>query len=548
MKKYTIGIDYGTLSGRAVLVRVADGAVVAESSMAYPHGVMDETLPDGTPLPHKFALQHPRDYLDVLYTVLPDVIRQAGVSPQEIAGVGVDFTSCTVIPVKADGTPLCFLPEFALDKHAYVKLWKHHAAQEQADRIRELAEARGETWLARYGGKISSEWMFPKILEILEKAPHIYEAADRFIEAGDWLVWMLTGRETRSASVAGFKSFWGEDGCYLTNDFLTALDPRLDGILGTKIPHEVWQNGVNTGYVSPAAQAKTGLAPETAVAPCILDAHVAFPALGLREPGQMLMIVGTSGVDIVMSEKEVAVPGICGFVNHGILPGYFGYEAGQCCVGDGFDWFVKNCVPASYTEAAREAGMSIHAYLRDKASRLRIGESGLVALDWWNGNRSILNDSSLSGMILGLTLRTKPEEIYRALLESCAYGTRMIIENFEKHGIAVTELYAAGGIAIKDPLMMQIYSDVTGKPIRIASNTQAPAVGSAIFGATAAGLFPSLYEAAAVMGRVREDIYTPDPDAHAAYDKLYREYEILHDYFGRGVNDVMKRLRNTLPL
>ena len=543
MKKYTIGIDFGTLSGRAVLVRVADGAVMAESALAYPHGVMDEALPDGTPLPPKFALQHPQDYLDVLYTTLSDVIRQSGVSPEEIGGVGVDFTSCTVIPVKADGTPLCFLPEFENEKHAYVKLWKHHGAQAQADRILSLAKERGETWPSLYGDRISSEWMFPKILEVLEEAPHVYEAADRFIEAGDWIVWMLTGHEARSASVSGFKSFWGETGCRLSEDFLTALHPGLAGIIGTKIPREVYQNGTSTGFVCESAREKTGLAPETAVAPTVLDAHVAFPALGLSKVGQMLLVIGTSGVNIVMADSEVSVPGICGVAPHGIMPGHFGYDSGQCAIGDIFDWFVKNCVPASYTDAAKAEGISIHAYLREKAARLRPGESGLLALDWWNGNRSVINDSSLSGMILGLTLRTKPEEIYRALLEACAYGTRKIIESFEECGVAVTELFACGGIAIKDPLMMQIYADVTGRPIRVAANTQAAAVGAAIFGASAAGLFPSLYDAAAAMGRVREDAYTPDSDARAAYDRLYREYEILHDYFGRGTNEVMHRLR-----
>ena len=543
MKKYTIGIDFGTLSGRAVLVRVADGAVMAESALAYPHGVMDEALPDGTPLPPKFALQHPQDYLDVLYTTLSDVIRQSGVSPEEIGGVGVDFTSCTVIPVKADGTPLCFLPEFENEKHAYVKLWKHHAAQAQADRILSLAKERGETWPSLYGDRISSEWMFPKILEVLEEAPHVYEAAERFIEAGDWIVWMLTGHEARSASVSGFKSFWGETGCRLSEDFLTALHPGLAGIIGTKIPREVYQNGTSTGFVCESAREKTGLAPETAVAPTVLDAHVAFPALGLSKVGQMLLVIGTSGVNIVMADSEVSVPGICGVAPHGIMPGHFGYDSGQCAIGDIFDWFVKNCVPASYTDAAKAEGISIHAYLREKAARLRPGESGLLALDWWNGNRSVINDSSLSGMILGITLRTKPEEIYRALLESCAYGTRKIIESYEECGVAVTELFACGGIAIKDPLMMQIYADVTGRPIRVAANTQAAAVGAAIFGASAAGLFPSLYDAAAVMGRVREDAYTPDSAARAAYDRLYREYEILHDYFGRGANEVMHRLR-----
>ena len=542
MTKYTIGIDFGTLSGRAVLVRIPDGTVVAESSLAYPHGVMDEFLPDGTPLPQKFALQHPQDYLDVLYTTLTTVIRDSGVSPEDIAGLGVDFTSCTVIPVKEDGTPLCFLPEFEHEKHAYVKLWKHHAAQKQADRMLDLAKARGESWLPLYGDKISSEWMFPKILEVLEEAPHVYEAADRFMEAGDWIVWMLTGHEARSASVSGFKSFWGENGCRLSEDFLTALHPGLQGLLGTKIPHEVYQNGENTGYVCPAAQKKTGLGPHTAVAPIVLDAHVAFPALGLREVGQMLLVIGTSGCHIIMNDKEVAVPGICGVSPNGIMPGPFGYDAGQCAVGDIFDWFVKNCVPASYAEAAKAEGISIHAYLRNKAAKLRPGESGLLALDWWNGNRSIINDSSLSGMILGMTLRTKPEEIYRALLEACAYGTRKIIESYEECGVAVNELFACGGIAIKDPLMMQIYTDVTGRPIRVAANTQAAAVGAAIFGASAAGLFPSLYDAAAAMGRVREDAYRPNTDAHAAYDRLYREYLTLHDYFGRGTNDVMRRL------
>jgi L-ribulokinase len=257
----------------------------------------------------------------------------------------------------------------------------------------------------------------------------------------------------------------------------------------------------------------------------------------------MLLVIGTSGVNIVMADSEVSVPGICGVAPHGIMPGHFGYDSGQCAIGDIFDWFVKNCVPASYTDAAKAEGISIHAYLREKAARLRPGESGLLALDWWNGNRSVIDDSSLSGMILGLTLRTKPEEIYRALLEACAYGTRKIIESFEECGVAVTELYACGGIAIKDPLMMQIYADVTGRPIRVAANTQAAAVGAAIFGASAAGLFPSLYDAVSVMGRVREDAYTPDSDARAAYDRLYREYETLHDYFGRGANEVMHRLR-----
>ena len=541
-KKYTIGIDFGTLSGRALLVD-QDGAEIADAVMEYPHGVMDAFLPDGTPLPPDFALQHPQDYLDVLGAVIPAVLEKAGVAPRDVVGVGVDFTACTMLAVKEDGTPLCFLPEFAGEPHAWAKLWKHHAAQAQADRITALAEARGEAWLARYGGRISSEWLFPKILETLEKAPAVYEAADRFIEAGDWIVWRLTGRETHNACAAGYKAIWSAEEGYPPREFFAALDARLADVVGTKVSREVIPIGTLAGRVTPEAAARTGLCPGTAVAAAEMDAHVAFAALGITEPGRMLLIIGTSGCHMVMGERAVEVPGACGIVRDGILPGYYGYEAGQCCVGDHFDWFVHRCVPGEYWDEARAAGVSIHRILREKASRLAPGGSGLLALDWWNGNRSVLVDAQLSGMMLGMTLRTKPEEMYRALLEAVAYGTRMIIDTFERCGVPVTELLAGGGIAEKDPLMMQIYADVTGRAIRLSGSSQAPALASAIHGAAAAGLYPSLAAAAKAMGRLRDVVYTPDPASRAVYEKLYAEYVTLHDYFGRGANDVMKRLR-----
>ena len=543
MKAYSIGVDFGTLSGRAVLVRHADGAEIAASTYTYPHAVMDRTLPDGTVLPPDFALQHPQDYLDVLANTIPAVLAQAGVHAEEIAGIGIDFTACTMLPVKADGTPLCLTPQFASQPHAYVKLWKHHAAQAQADRINALAEERGKKWLSRYGGKISSEWMMPKILETLEKAPEVYAAADRLIEAADWITWTLCGEEHRSACHAGYKAIWHDRDGY-PEEFLSALHPGLAGIVGTKIPREAFSVGVKIGEMTEKGASLCGLVPGIAVASANIDAHVALPAVGVTEPGKLLMIMGTSTCHILLGEEEREVPGMCGVVRGGAMPGYLAYEAGQSCVGDHFDWFVKNCVPAAYFAEAEKQGVSIHKILREKAKKLAVGESGLVALDWWNGNRSVLVDADLTGVMLGMTLTTRPEEIYRALLEATAYGTRVIIENFENAGVSVGDLYACGGIAEKDELMMQIYADVTGREIRISGSPQAPALGSAIFGAVAAGAFDSVSEAAARMGKVKDLVYRPNSEAHEMYSRLFAEYLILHDYFGRGANDVMKRLKD----
>ena len=543
MKQYSIGIDFGTLSGRAVLVRHADGKELASAVMEYPHGVMDRELWDGTPLPPDFALQHPQDYLDVLADVVPRVLAEAGITAGEIAGVCVDFTSCTVIPALADGTPLCFLEKFAHNPHAYVKLWKHHAAQPQADRINALAAERGEAWLKRLGGKISPEFMLPKALELLECAPEVYEAAELLIDAGDWINLMLTGEDHRSACAAGYKGLWHYRDGYPA-DFIRALDPRMADLIGKKIPADVVPVGAKVGEITAEGAKRCSLAVGTAVGASIIDAHAALPAAGITDPGRLLLIVGTSGVQIVLGEEDRDVPGMCGVVRDGVIPGYLAYESAQAALGDQFDWFVKNCVPAAYTAEAEAAGMNIHKFLREKAKKLAVGESGLVALDWWNGNRSVLLNMNLTGLIVGLTLTTRPEEIYRALLESTAYGTRMIIDNYEACGIAVDEIIAAGGIAVKDELIMQIYADVTGREIRIVASAQSGALGSAILAAAAAGAFPSVKDAAAAMGGVREDlVYVPDPEARKAYDLLYAEYTLLHDTFGRGENDVMKRLK-----
>ncbi len=542
MKQYVIGIDFGTLSGRCVLLDTVSGKELAESVLAYPHGVMVEELPSGKRLPSLFALQHPEDYLLVLRTTIRDVLQKSGVTPEEVAGLGIDFTACTVLPIDKDGTPLCMTARFADEPHAYVKLWKHHAAQPMADRINELAEKRNEKWLPLYGGKISSEWAFSKILETVEEAPAVFEATDRFIEAGDWLSLVLTGEETHSAVFAGYKWIWNAEDGYPSNDFLKALHPALDGIVGTKVSNKVLGIEETAGILNEKGAKLTGLAVGTTLALPMIDAHAAMPALGIAGAGELMMIVGTSTCHILNASENVPANGVCGCVKNGVIPGLYTYEAGQSAVGDIFDWYVSGHVPASYTEEAAKQGISIHKLLREKASLLTPGESGLLALDWLGGNRSTLMDAELTGLLLGMTLQTKPEEIYRAWLESTAYGTRAILDVFTKNGIEVKRVVAAGGIAQKDDLMMQIYADVIGTDIHIAGSSQAGARGSAIYAATAAGLYETLADAVSALAIPDSRTYHPNPEHVEKYQALYAEYQTLYQYFGKE-NLVMKRLK-----
>ncbi len=548
MSKFSIGVDFGTLSGRAVIVNVENGDEVAVSVFEYPHGVMDEKLPGGTSLGVDWALQHPQDYLDVFRETIPAVMKKAGVKAEDVIGVGTDFTACTMLPVTADGTPLCFIDKYKANPHAWIKLWKHHAAQDAANRLNSVAEERGETFLKRYGGKISSEWLIPKIMQIADEAPEIYDAADRFIEAADWVIWQLTGNEMRNTCTGGYKAIWHKHDGYPSNDFFKALNPKMEKLADEKLSRTLYPVGTRAGGITPEAAKLTGLLVGTAVAVGNVDAHVSVPAVGITSAGKMLAIMGTSTCHMLLGEKEKTVPGMCGVVEDGIIEGFFGYEAGQSCVGDHFQWFVENCTPADYKAEADKRGIDLHALLTEKASALNPGESGLVALDWWNGNRSVLVDVDLTGMIVGMTLATKPEEIYRALIEATAYGTKMIIDTFEENGVPVDEYYAAGGIAEKNPFVMQIYADVTGKEMKISGSPQAPALGSAMFGALAAGKTAGGYDkienAAAAMAKVKPFSYKPVPANVEVYKKLYAEYKILHDYFGRGANDVMKRLKD----
>jgi L-ribulokinase len=537
-----IGVDFGTLAARALVVRVRDGSGLGTAVHDYRHGVMDAALAaTGEALPPDWALQDPEDYRDALRAAVPAAVADAGIRPEQVIAIGTDFTACTVLPALADGTPLCQLPGLVGRPHAYPKLWKHHAAQRQADRINATAEDLGEPWLARYGGRISSEWQFAKGLQLLEEDPELYRRAERWIEAADWIIWQLTGTETRNACTAGYKGI-RQDGRYPSREFLAALNPSFAGFAADKLEHPISPLGARAGSLTARAAEWTGLPAGIAVAVGNVDAHVTPPAAQAIAAGQMVAIMGTSTCHVMNGSTLGEVPGMCGVVDGGITAGLWGYEAGQSGVGDIFAWFAEHCAGEDYPQQAARRGVSLHDLLSEQAAKQAAGAHGLVALDWLSGNRSVLVNHQLSGAIVGLTLATTAADIYRALLESTAFGTRVIIDAFENAGLPVGELVVAGGL-MRNELLMQIYADVTRRPLSLMGELQGPALGSAIHAAVAAGAYPDVPAAAAAMGRKQAGAYVADPASADVYDQVYAEYLRLHDYFGRGGNEAMLRLR-----
>jgi len=546
--KFALGIDYGTESGRAVVVRVRDGKLMSSSLVPYPDGVIDERLPGGPKLEPDWALQNPLDYLYVLEKAVPKALKEAKVKAEDVIGIGTDFTASSPLPTKADGTPLSAVPKYRKTPHAYVKLWKHHAAQPEANRINEVGRERNEEFLRIYGGKYSSEWFFSKLLQVLDEAPDVYDATDRFIEAADWIVWQLTGEEKRNTCTAGYKGMWVKGKGFPSSEFFRALHPRMENVIAQKVGEEYFPLGARAGGLTALWAKKTGLKEGTPVSIGNVDAHVAVPACTVTQPGSLVMIMGTSICHMLLGNDRQMVEGMCGTVEDGIVPGLWGYEAGQSAVGDIFAWFFEHGVPDYIHHEARKVRAPFQVALEKRAAALKPGQSGLLALDWWNGNRSVLVDVDLTGVLLGMTLATRAEEIYRALIEATAFGTRTIIEAFESKGIAVNELVACGGLPEKNRLLMQIYADVTGREIKLADPLQTcSALGAAMHGAVAAGRasggYDSIVEAARQMARVQKVTFKPHANCHAIYDQLYVEYHTLHDYFGRGGNDVMKRLK-----
>jgi len=546
MKQYAIGLDFGTLSVRALLMDIKTGEEAAVSVFEYPHEVMETTLPSGEKLPNGFALQHPQDYMDGLISVIRGVMSQSQAKPEEVIGIGIDFTASTVFPVKADGTPLCMLEEFAHEPHAYVKLWKHHGGETEATYIDNVIKERGEDWIALYGSKVSSEWMLPKVLETLNHAPNVYEAADRYMEAMDWITWMLTGEETRSVNGAGYKAFYNHQTGYPSKEFFTTIDARMENYVEDKLEAPIKKLGETAGYLTADMATQLGLLPGTPVGVPMIDAHCGVLGGGVTKPGEMMLVVGTSFCHHIMSEKDADVYGVCAQVKDGILPGYFAYEAGQSGGGDIYAWFTENCIPERYELEAREKRIGIHQLLCEKLKDYKVGQSGLIALDWFNGVRSPLADFNLNGLLLGMNLQTKPEDIYMALIEATGFGTRLIVEEFEKAGIAIDSIVMSGGIPLKNPMLVQIYADILNREIRVCQTTQAGAVGAAILGVAAASSevtgYHNLTEVAEALGKKGNKVYAPNQKNIDAYNQLYGEYITLYEYFGKGSNDVMKRL------
>lgn len=546
-KRYTIGLDYGTLSGRGVIVSCENGEVIASAVKEYSHGVMDQMLCDGEEeLPPDWALEHPMDYIEVLDTVVPRLLRESGVDPDEIIGVGIDFTACTMLPVDGDGVPLCTKEEFKGRRNAYAKLWKHHGAQQCADRINRYLEEKGLAASLRFGGKVSPELLLPKVMEILEEDPGVYEAADEILEAGDWLTRVLTGAHTRSCSMAGYKMWWNERDGYPEESFFTDLDPRLGSFVRDKLPGQLVGVGKCVGFLSGEWAKRLGLRAGIAVAPAIIDSHAGVPGSGVSTKEQMMLVLGTSSVMIGLSETPCSRDGVMGGVRDAIVPGYYGLESGLASVGDLFGWFVDHLATGSYEEEARARGMNIHMLFCEKAAALMPGKSGLLALEWWNGNKTPFVNGSLKGALIGMSLNTRPEEIYRALIEATAYGTRRILELYEGNGLKVEEIICSGGISLKNPLLMQIYADVLGKRLRVAASDQAAALGSAIYAALSAGEAKGGYdhyeEAVRRMSRVKDTVYEPDSGNHRIYNKLYAVYKDYSELMGDTSRRIMRRL------
>ena len=530
---YAVGVDFGTESGRAALIDVATGDVLATSVVRYPSAVIDRTLPSsGEELPDDWALQDPDDWVTVIEQALPEVIKQADIPAERVVGLGVDFTSCTVLPVTSEGVPLCTLEEWRERKHAWPKLWKHHAAQPVADRLNEVALERGDAFLERYGGRISSEWYFPKLIEVWLEDREVYDACTDFIEATDWIVWWLTGSERRQTATAGFKAMWSPAEGLPPTEYFEAAYPGFDDP-AAKLGNDFVPLGTKAGTLRPEVAKKTGLPESTAVAVGNVDAWVSVPGVGVDDPGTFVIVIGTSICDMIVHPEETRLPGITGVVKDGILPGLYGYEAGQAAVGDMLAWFVEKLAmaPDSYGE------------LEEAAAKIEPGATGLVALDWWNGNRTILADADLTGAIFGLTLQTSREQIYRALLESIAFGSRRIMDNFEEHGLVLSEIVACGGIAERSPLMMQLLADTSGRQVHVPEVQEIPARGAALFGAVAAGAYDDIASAVEATRPKSVRTYEPDLDSKKTYDRVYEIYRTLYDMLGHSESRLMHELK-----
>jgi L-ribulokinase len=532
--KYALGLDFGTNSVRALLVDLRNGRELATHVCSYPSGRAGIILDDRDP---NLARQNPADYLTGIEAAVRKTLARArkavrGFDPRRIVGIGVDTTGSTPLPVDGAGTPLGLKKEFKRNPNAMAWLWKDHTGHAEAAEITARAAAEHPEYLAKCGGTYSSEWFFSKILHCLRVDPKVFDAAASWVECCDWIPAVLVGetrpdRIKRSRCAAGHKAMFNDAwGGLPSAEFLAGLDPKL-GALRARLYDKTYTSDIAAGGLAPDWARKLGLPAGIPVAVGAFDAHLGAVGSGVA-PGRFVKIIGTSTCDICVwpsREKLDDIPGLCGIVDGSVLPDAFGLEAGQSAVGDIFNWFVEVIQPGGPDKGS-------HAALTRKAAALRPGASGLLALDWNNGNRTVLVDQRLTGLLLGQTLHTRPEEIYRALIEATAFGALTIIERFEEYGVRVDDVVNCGGIAEKNPLVMQIYADVTGKEMKVARSAQTCALGSAIAAAVVARAHHDFAAAQAAMCGVKPRAYKPNPKAHAVYRELYALYRQVHDAFG----------------
>lgn len=536
---YAIGFDFGTETSRALLIDNETAEIIATTEVAYPHGVITKQLND-RPLKNTMVLQNPKDYEWALKELTEQIVKETNISKEQIKGIGIDFTSCTVLPITNDFEPLMMRTEFSNNPHAYAKLWKSHSAHKEAEIITE--RLIDHPYLEKYGNIISSEWLLPKLLEIIHDEPLVFNKMDYFIEAGDWLVSKLTGRLVRSNCMAGYKGMWQKSDDYLDKATLASIHPALETIYDTKLLGDVLPVGTFAGYLQEETANWLGLSSDTAVGIGMIDAHAAVVGAGLSEPNELLIVVGTSSCHLLLSEKETVIPGISGVVEDGIIPGLFAYEAGQVAVGDIFSYFVKKQLPEQYFFEANLAGKSVFDVLNDYASRLEVGESGLVALDWHNGNRTPFVNPNLASVLVGETILTESFEIYRALVESTAFGTKVILDLFERNQVPVNRVVLTGGIPRKNHFLVQVYADVLQKEITVINQDHVSALGAAIIGVAAAKKEPLNYLIKDFAAK-RTILFKPNPQNKQKYEKLYDIYQRLSELFGKNemiLNDLYR--------
>lgn len=546
--KCVIGVDFGTLSVRAIVASLEDGHTLGEGVSVYAKGVMTVALPDGTPLAGgDWALADALDYWDSLEASVREAVNSSPVRREDILSIAIASTACTLVPVAENLTPLSALPGFAGRPHAYAKLWKHHRAQAFAQRMTDVAREMGLSLLEDYGGKISSEWAVPKAMEILAEDPGCYERADRFLQLSDWLTALLVGDpDVQNASILAYKGMWRHRGGFPEDAYFAAVGASVPEILHRKLRGRRIPAGGSAGRLTPSAAAALGLCPGIEVGMAHTDAHAAALGVGASGEGDYVYILGTSSCAHLLSRSKVPVPGVTGAIEEGLIPGFTCYSAGQACVGDMLDWFVRRAIPREVAEAAEEKGQSIHSVLEAQAAAQRPGECGLAALDWWNGNRSVLGNADLSGLLVGLTMDTGPADIYRALLDSIAFGHREIWQNFRENGLKPGKIILCGGIAQKNRLLSQIMADVLNCPVFISGEAQATARGAAVCAAAALGGtegYGSLAEAVDSMKGGAERTVRPIAENIRAYERLYGIYHRMHEIFGRENPKLMSELR-----